>query len=84
MTEGMATEEDYIANPSARQTEGVGDLFDYGADLNEAVQETAANPTVPSNRTAGEGDASGLGLGLDEEATAPRQRKPVAKLDENR
>lgn len=76
----MATEADYGTNADA----DVGDLFDYGADLDEVAPPTAANHAVAGNRAAAEGEASGLGLGLDEEAEGQKKRKPIAKLDENR
>lgn len=69
---------------NAPPSDGVGDLFDYDAGLEEVFQK---NPPAPKPNTAQPptgGDTSGLGLGLDEEVKVSKKRKPVAKLDENR
>ena len=80
----MASEGNYDTLPNDRPADDLGDLFDYSADLPDAFQDTSEGPITNGNRTSGAADASGLGLGLDEEVKVPRKRKPVAKLDENR
>ena len=78
----MNTTEDSTSQNAQRSD--VGDLFDYGASLDEIFHEPSVSSRPNESKPSHSGDTSGLGLGLDEEVKVSRKRKPIAKLDESR
>lgn len=60
-------------------------LFNYDIDNNDLFREIDTNIQAPENASAKrKATELGGGLGIDEEITITKKRKPVAKLDEAR
>ncbi len=63
------------------------DLFNYDAGTNDVFRDVDTNMDVTTNVDPPRGkdkSDTGVGLGIDEEIKVSRQRRPVAKLDEER
>lgn len=71
-------------------TDDIDDLFDYDAGIDEIIREAQAQTQAENDaadydarKRPRQDDADDV-LGIDEEVTVEKKRKPVAKLDEAR
>jgi hypothetical protein len=83
---------DSSVNSRPTGTDPLDEIFDYDANIDDILgavnDRDRSSNTNPQTHTAGLGDGTssrpGEALGIDEEITVAKARKPIAKLDETR